>query len=74
MLDKDRAIESSDSGWELYEKETDDGKDYTSGKSKGKPMKNIVISSKNGPMTVKVELPREAFVEMVKKYFDTKGY
>lgn len=61
-------------GWALYEEETPDGKKYRSGKSRGKPMKNVVIDVPNGPMTMKMTIPREAFVDMVKKYFDVKGY
>ena len=87
MLDKDRAVSPSDGldvgdddtnvrgkGWELYEEETPDGKKYIKGKSRGKPMKNVVITSKNGPMSITIAIPREAFVDMVKKYFDIKGY
>jgi hypothetical protein len=77
MMGKDRAAKAKDSkdqGWELFEEETPDGKKYRTGKSKGKPMKNVVISSVNGPMSVRIAIPREAFVDMVKQYFDTKGY
>lgn len=79
MLDQDRAVKTpkdveTDQGWELYEEETPDGRTYKSGKSQGKPMKNVVISSVSGPMSIKVSIPREAFKDMVKRYFDIKGY
>jgi len=89
MLDQDRAVRSKpardanpdddvgfdlDQGWELYEEKTPDGKEYKTGKSAGKPMKNVVISSVSGPMSVKVAIPREAFIDMVKRYFEIKGY
>jgi hypothetical protein len=87
MLSKDRAVKPSDDldvgdddtnirgkGWELFEEETPDGKKYPKGPSKGKPMKNVVIKFPNGPATMQVAIPREAFVDMVKKYFDIKGY
>jgi len=81
MLDKDRAVspvESPDKGWELYEEETPDGKVYgkkggVKGKSEGKPMKNVVISSVAG-VSIRIAIPRESFVEMVKQYFKIKGY
>jgi hypothetical protein len=86
MLDKDRAVKPSDDlddddiervkgkGWALYEEETPDGKKYQKGKSRGKPMKNVVIQFPSGPATMQVSIPREAFVDMVKKYFGVKGY
>lgn len=85
MLDQDRAVKPSKDitddlgsvkgkGWALYEEGTPDGKKYQKGKSRGKPMKNVVIQFPNGPATMQVSIPREAFVDMVKKYFDVKGY
>jgi hypothetical protein len=89
MLQKDRAVKPSadlddfdddlkseikGKGWALYEEETPDKKKYPRGPSKGKPMKNVVIEFPNGPAVMKVTLPREAFVDMVKQYFKIKGY
>ena len=81
MLDQDRAvtpITASDKGWELYEEETPDGKKYgrkggVKGKSEGKPMKNVIISSVGG-VSIKIAIPREAFVDMVQQYFKIKDY
>lgn len=72
--DVDDAAKVKGKGWALYEEETPDGKKYKSGPSRGKPMKNVVIDVPNGPMTMKMIIPREAFVDMVKKYFNVKGY
>lgn len=85
MLDKNRAVKPSKDitddlesiqgkGWALYEEETSDLKLYQKGPSRGKPMKNVVIEFPNGPATMKVSIPREAFIDMVKKYFNIKGY
>ena len=81
MLEKDRAVTPAvamGKGWELYEEETPDGKKYgrkggVGGTSDGKPMKNVVVSSV-GRVSIKIAIPREAFVDMVRQYFKIKGY
>ena len=65
MVDKNDAIKSSKIGdWELYEVIRDDT-------AKDLPKDIIIRSDKSGSS---VRIPREDFRELVKKYYDRKGY